>query len=430
MSENQPLDNESEEVNVVNVVTNFEALEIEADPLQLREDLAVALDLIEQLKQVNEEQRAQIERLQKDRIRKSVVMQAPLINIPEEPAMVGPSEVSKQATEADQSTKIELFFKQFHTENVTPAQLSIHGINSLVSLHQIQYAKKQSDIVEPGVDEQSSTERAAKLAFNYVLEFIRQLNASQIDKKESVDLSYPINWLLSLFPYNIYTDKDTGEEVNDLLWMPLHFAVALDSSSGSFDRDSYLADLELLLEEFGHTAFAEDVSPLSVAVSMARPNLDVVKLILEYRPESVRKIDEDGSLPLMHACANNVTLDVIEYLYEQYPAALKVTDSFGCAAIHYAAFYGCPETVSFLLGVDPACANMVEGNGALPLHDAVQNMRGFGSTEMVEILLQANPQAVRKRDDYGAFPLHKAAKSATLSVVQLVHKAFPKVFFQ
>lgn len=152
-----------------------------------------------------------------------------------------------------------------------------------------------------------------------------------------------------------------------------------------------------------------------------------MRLIVEYLPDSVSKADEDGSLPLMHACANNVDLSVIEYLYECYPAALKATDSFGCAAIHYAAFYGYVETVKYLINLDSSCANMVEGNGALPIHDAVQNTRDSRSTEMVEFLLQVNPSAVRKRDDYGAFPLHKAAKSSHLAIVKLVHAAFPKV---
>ena len=188
------------------------------------------------------------------------------------------------------------------------------------------------------------------------------------------------------------------------------------------------------------------------AVAHARPSLEVVKAIVQHRPDSVGREDEDGSLPLMHACACNdetAGLEVIDFLAQCYPDALNASDNFGCSAIHYAAFSGCSQTVRYLIERRPACTDLVEGNGALPLHDAVQNQRcllldhansgatggggGSGnghasrSTEMVEILLKANPMAARKRDDFGAFPLHKAAKSAPLSVFQLVHKVFPNV---
>ncbi len=395
--------------------------------ISLKKRLAEAEEQLAQLQIENAGQKAQINRLQKDRVRKSVLHQpAPLAVV---------EEVSKEPETVD---KMEQFFKIFNSKNISSAQLSIHAINSLVSLHQMLYAKEDApsgNIAPFSNDKQkSNSERAAKIAFNYVLEFTRQLNLSKLDSEANVvDLSYPISWLLSLFPYNVNEESNKGKEghsLTDLVWMPVHFSLALDSTySTLFENSTYIDDIRLLLEEFGAAAFEEDVSPLSVAVSIAKPNLEAVKLIIAYRPDSVSKTDEDGSLPLMHACANNLSLDVIEYLIELYPAAIKATDSFGCAAIHYAAFYGCANTVKYLISVEPKCAQMVEGNGALPIHDAVQNQRSFGAgcTEMVEFLLQVYPDSVRKRDDYGAFPLHKAAKSSELAVVKLLHAAFPKV---
>ena len=393
----------------------------------LKKRLAEAEEQLTQLQIENAGHKAQINRLQKDRVRRSILHQpTPLAVIEEAPK------------EPEAVDKMEQFFKIFNTKNISSAQLSIHAINSLVSLHQILYAKEDSSsgsIAPFSNDKQKpNSERAAKIAFNYVLEFTRQLNLSKMDSEANVvDLSYPISWLLSLFPYNANEESNKGKEgssLTDLLWMPLHFSLALDSTySTLFENSTYLEDIRLLLEEFGPAAFEEDVSPLSVAVSIAKPNLEAVKLIVAYRPDCVSKTDEDGSLPLMHACANNLSLDVIEYLIELYPAAIQATDSFGCAAIHYAAFYGCANTVKYLISVEPKCAHMVEGNGALPIHDAVQNQRSFGAgcTEMVEFLLQVYPDSVRKRDDYGAFPLHKAAKSSELAVVKLLHAAFPKV---
>ncbi len=139
---------------------------------------------------------------------------------------------------------------------------------------------------------------------------------------------------------------------------------------------------------------------------------------------------------------------------------------------------GFASTVSCLLEIHPECVAMTEGNGALPLHDAVQNKRlaeryvlrwlcyvvlwhpvccicsEFNTSwtianllrlinylshsnndytvsqdvlKMIEALLTAHPAAVQSRDDFGALPLHKAAKCGNLEVVQVIYEAYPKV---
>lgn len=139
----------------------------------------------------------------------------------------------------------------------------------------------------------------------------------------------------------------------------------------------------------------------------------------------------------MHACACNdetAGLRIIDFLVQCFPDALTMADNFGCAAIHYASFSGCAQTVQYLLEKCPESVDLVEGNGALPIHDAVQNHRllldtSEESVSMVSILLKASPMAVRKRDDFGAFALHRAAKCANLAVFRVVHQVFPNAIF-
>jgi len=226
--------------------------------ISLKKRLAEAEEQLAQLQIENAGQKAQINRLQKDRVRKSVLHQpAPLAVV---------EEVSKEPETVD---KMEQFFKIFNSKNISSAQLSIHAINSLVSLHQILYAKEDApsgNIAPFSNDKQrSNSERAAKIAFNYVLEFTRQLNLNKMDSEANVvDLSYPISWLLSLFPYNVNEESNKGKEggsLTDLVWMPVHFSLALDSTySTLFENSTYIDDIRLLLEEFGAAAFEEDVS--------------------------------------------------------------------------------------------------------------------------------------------------------------------------
>lgn len=65
------------------------------------------------------------------------------------------------------------------------------------------------------------------------------------------------------------------------------------------------------------------------------------------------------------------------------------------------------------------------GNGALALHDAVENY-ARGGLNMVNTVFLANTQAISHADDDGALPLHRAARAAGLEVVQFLHQTYPK----
>lgn len=257
---------------------------------------------------------------------------------------------------------------------------------------------------------------AAQVAFRAAQQLFQQLQGQAAPTD-----NFPLQWLLGVFPL-------TGQLSDDSVWLPLHLFLALRPAASALP--SYLQELDLLLEEFGPAAFAEEVSPLSIAVAKRSPLLEVVERIVAYRPQCLQTEDEDGCTALMHACAHNETEEVAAYLLQRRPQGLDQEDNFGCSAVHYAAFCGQPCMVEHLVSADARCAQKVEGNGALPLHDAVQNTRGCAEQlEIVSILLQAYPQAVYKADDYGALPLHKAAKSAGIEVFTAVHAVFPQALF-
>lgn len=113
--------------------------------------------------------------------------------------------------------------------------------------------------------------------------------------------------------------------------------------------------------------------------------------------------------PFMWA-AGRGDLRSLRFALKLRPGLVRVRDSDGHAALHFAAD-GCEDEVASLLlerGADP---NVQAGDGTTPLHLAADGR----STRMLQILLSAGAD-VNMRDGYGETPLHQArtGEAATL----------------
>jgi archaellum component FlaC len=244
--------------------------------------------------------------------------------------------------------------------------------------------------------------------FTFLMSFVNDTHDEPL-----AALPYPLQWLLKCFP-------DTAERGSGREWLPIHWALALDPVPP-------ISEIRLLYEYYGtKTALTQPVSPLSVAVSKAHPSLETVTFLVEECPSLATRTDADGAFALMHACSCNTETDVVEFLFETHEEAATTPDNFGCYSIHYACFSGYLPVIQYLLHTCPFLASQRSGNGAFPLHDAVQNWE-HGGIELVRCVYNAHPDAVSQPDNNGALPLHHAAKAANLEVVQLIHRAYPQV---
>lgn len=356
--------------------------------------------------------------------------------------------------EPDLATKMSVFLhKTFSLRQPRTVfareDVFILALNSLMTLHHFDHSREMTDSdlsLSPTAHEQSAHPdtvffwKGARIAFAYALLFLKQLTEECEDetRRDAVQRNFPLQWLLGVFPA-IFPPKPT--DFTSLSWLPLHIFLAANPASlySASDVNKYVDDLGLLLDVFGESALTEDVKPLSILVAKRTPCLPAIEFYVEQAPGSLWTEDEDGSIPLMHACANNEDTEIVEWLLSKYQEqqidlevskALYHVDQFGCAAIHYAAFNGRTNMLQFLLGQDPKLASLAESNGALPLHDAIQNK--FGTSEqyrMVQLLLDTCLSAARIRDAQGAFPLHIAAKHSSVSVLELIYDAFPYAIY-
>lgn len=197
----------------------------------------------------------------------------------------------------------------------------------------------------------------------------------------------------------------------------MHLTVALDLSQMSASAQTrYLTEIRLIVQRLGRQSLLAEFSPLSVAVASKQPNLDLIQLLLddslwgidstfshevltrssrisshstidgkfdeissEIQPQlpSSNCIDEyfpcswqdwNGMLPLMHACSYNSSPEIVSLLISKWPQSLTKKDNNGHCAVHHAAFRGYSTIIQMLLQMDPSCAFMESGEGALPLH--------------------------------------------------------------
>jgi ankyrin repeat protein len=287
-----------------------------------------------------------------------------------------------------------------------------------------QSSSPQRSIPQPQLQLQPQKRQMNRI-FAEVVRFISSLIQEASFRFE--DFSFSWKWLFKSFPDNHETRNGRG-------WLPLHWYLTIPNPS--------IADITFLYELYGEDAFEEAVSPLSVlaancnydATSGANMNpetkqpilCDAIRELLRLRADAAADRDADGSIGLMHACAaNHSSTAVLDLLYQSNPQIINQSDNFGCYAIHYACFFGNLLSIRYLFERAPDCAKIPSGNGALALHEAVQNTN-HQSLELVIIVYQQYPAAISIEDHQGALPLHLAARSADLAIVRYLYELDPK----
>uniref|UniRef100_A0A7S2N434 Uncharacterized protein n=1 Tax=Helicotheca tamesis TaxID=374047 RepID=A0A7S2N434_9STRA len=108
---------------------------------------------------------------------------------------------------------------------------------------------------------------------------------------------------------------------------------------------------------------------LHIAVEF-RSSLDVVNLILEKDPESVKEKTFDfGYTPLHTACEHGAPLEVVALLLSAWPDLVRETTTRGDTALHRACIHGASfEVISLLLGAWPDASKEKNMSGFIPLN--------------------------------------------------------------
>ena len=142
--------------------------------------------------------------------------------------------------------------------------------------------------------------------------------------------------------------------------------------------------------------------------SSIEAGIQMINVIFDAHPESVRSVNNEGSMPLHFLC-NNGKVDkasamrILMFLLEKHPDAVQHPDSKGRLPIQLASMLKSREFCSVLIEAYPGSERITTTSGLLPLHFACSR----GSLTTVEYLYRQYPDAIHNAVQ-GHYPIHIA----------------------
>ena len=137
--------------------------------------------------------------------------------------------------------------------------------------------------------------------------------------------------------------------------------------------------------------------------------VDILGFLLERCPEAVRRADDDGHLPIHLALMSSKSFEFCRMLIEAYPGSERIATSGGFLPLHIACRVGAVVTVEYLLKLYPESINLIDGDGGYPIHEVITRVRNEPTIalEMVQMLLDCDPNVAFQKGA-GILPLSLA----------------------
>lgn len=233
--------------------------------------------------------------------------------------------------------------------------------------------------------------------------FSDRLSSDKTKEKES----YPRKWLREHYPM----------PEGSVDWLPAHWSAALCNSSEAGRSE----DLKCLLP---HLRKGHEVSPLSLAVAQASPDMNAIKSILSHNPKAIETPDADGAYPFMYASAWNTSISTVQYLHSIYPASATHVDKYGFRALHYACYVNTIDIIKYLVSINAKAVRQPNNYGVLPLQAVIVNHHH--TLDLIQYIHSIYPDAIRIPDDDGVLPLHRAVQHGSLDIVMFAHVQYPE----
>uniref|UniRef100_A0A0D3HIZ2 PGG domain-containing protein n=1 Tax=Oryza barthii TaxID=65489 RepID=A0A0D3HIZ2_9ORYZ len=145
-------------------------------------------------------------------------------------------------------------------------------------------------------------------------------------------------------------------------------------------------------------------------------SLEMVHLLLQWKPALASQVDCNGSTPLHFAASDGNHSVVSTILLAAPPTTVYMKDSDGLSALHVGARLGHTNVVKELIGVYPDVAELRDIRGETFLHAAMKEKQ----SSVVSLAIK-NPMLrglLNVQDGDGNTPLHLAVAAGALHVVE------------
>lgn len=189
--------------------------------------------------------------------------------------------------------------------------------------------------------------------------------------------------------------------------LPLHYAVQ-NTNIGSH----IISDLTRAYPEGCSTKDSKGRLPIHLASTRQnKGSIDILRLLLDKSPKSIRETCKEGELPLHYAVdTEEVDIEVLKLLCSSYRGAMESPCSEGLLPLHRLVMRPRPDLLAleFLSSKCPKVLGVSTDNGRLPLHIAVANVSKADPTEAVAFLIKRYPQSASIADKSGNLPIHIA----------------------
>ncbi|KAJ4718667.1 protein ACCELERATED CELL DEATH 6 [Melia azedarach] len=229
----------------------------------------------------------------------------------------------------------------------------------------------------------------------------RDIDGTTSDK--SLDLASLTLRLASQEPEVLYYQNKEGKS-------PLCLAV-------EFGREDILDYLLTVTAEVhgSDDRMPEGESPAHVAVKQKR--LDLLKIIMEKKPELLRLRDEKGN-PTLHCAASVGFIEGVRYLLEVNNGSVLERNEKGLYPLHVACKSGQVEITKKLLTKWPDPTELLCNRGRNILHVAAKS----GKQHVVTCIMEESisDKLINQMDNYGNTPLHLAVLRGHYYVVDIL----------
>ncbi len=211
--------------------------------------------------------------------------------------------------------------------------------------------------------------------------------------------------------------------------------------------------LRAIIERYGVTPDSNDITNYTFFHEACR-NERVTEgilhqYLLEYFPNAIRYVDEDGRLPIHTICRNrdpnpferifghgrgrkaeHVTLGVVKVLVDAFPDSLSLEDRFGYMPLHYFCLNQkilheevALKILKFLLKRCPeSVRHTTTENRMLPIHLAARRQ----SHKFCRRLIKAYPGSEQVANSHGTLPFHFACQFNTVATAKYLYKLYPE----